>query len=295
VTRALTRLKRNRRQPIFFLGRHYRGLSLVQVDTGPPEGPVDLSYADCTSTELSTLGLDCHRDLHLEEWFPIPGEISTQGRCTFTTTIRGVTVARFPVNPQTLRFFARGTTVEITTARLPDELAAARALRGVNVTVPAGAPVAGRDVHRRLGRCRPPQHPTVKQAYEAKMKSFFTVEYAFDPSGAPWRDAKQAASAQDDFRTHTLLLRHESERISAIKPPPAVADLQPKLAQLLRAYAVDLDRCVAALRAGDWKDDSKWGPESRRFAAQFRADAGAIDAVVNDFRKRGYHIAGPSD
>src|SRR5207237_2345368 len=160
LTRALRRLRRTRRQPIFFLGRHYRGLSLVRVDTGPPEGRVDLYYADCTYTELTTLGLDCDRDLEIEEWFPTPGEISTQGRCTFTMTIRGVTVARFPINPQTLRFFARGTTVEISTDRLTDELAAARALRGVNVAVAAGAPIAGRDVHRALGRCRRlPHHP----------------------------------------------------------------------------------------------------------------------------------------
>src|SRR5947209_2979237 len=50
VSRALTRLRRTRRQPIFFLGRHYRGLSLVHVDT--EAGPVDLDYADCTYTEL---------------------------------------------------------------------------------------------------------------------------------------------------------------------------------------------------------------------------------------------------
>ena len=84
----------NRRQPIFFLSQHYGGLSLVKADTGPPEGPVDLYYADCTYTELTTLGLDCHRDLDIEEWFPAPGEISTQGRCTFTRTIRGVTSSR---------------------------------------------------------------------------------------------------------------------------------------------------------------------------------------------------------
>src|SRR5207245_2480522 len=138
------------------------------------------------------------------------------------------------------------------TDRLTDELAAARALRGVNVAVAAGAPIAGRDVHRVLGRCRrlphrPPRHLTDKQAYEATMKSSFTLEFAtgIDPSWLKSHESLWAAGARD-LRVQTswlaLLLRHESERIDAIKPPADVAGLQAPLATMLRAYADDLDK-----------------------------------------------------
>src|SRR6266566_1196370 len=50
-----------------------------------------------------------------------PGEISTLGRCTFTTVVRGATAALFPVDPTTLRVFTRGATIWISAATRAEE------------------------------------------------------------------------------------------------------------------------------------------------------------------------------
>ena len=225
VVRTVERLKASHGTPLYYLGLGYRGMTLVRAETVGP--PTDFDYADCTADELSVSALACRHVLYLEEWPPTPGEISTQGRCTFATTVRGVTAALFPVNPTTLRVFTRATTIEITGSTRASELAAVRAFRALNVALAPGAPFPARDVNRLLGRCRTPRAqppPTARQAYARRMQRAFTIESAspLDLSTVSARVADPRAVVREflgNTRTFPLLLRTEAQRLSAIRPP----------------------------------------------------------------------------
>lgn len=293
--KALARLSRTKQTPLYYLGRHYNGLPLVGVYGSEP---VSLIYADCSALELNTFSPRCRRAVEVELWRPIPGEISTQGRCTFSGRVRGATVALFPSNPQTLRVFARETTVYISSSSLHDNLAAARALQGLNVRLTPSEPLPSRDVSRQLGRCRPPKEQpplTPKQRYERQMQQAWTVESALELSlPNPAYAANGRAVAQsfiDSAGTFPLLLRNEATRLSGILPPAAVAGLQSKLVSELRAYADDADQALKIIRDGAWDDKPAYAAKRKELDTRFTLHSKAIIAIVTSFQKRGYVIA----
>ena len=298
---ALARLKHRHELPIYYLGTRYRGMSLADVGDGVPVGFV---YADCSELDLATYGLDCHHVLTVEDWPPIAGEISTQGRCTFATTIRGASAALFPVNPHTLRLFTRRTTVLISSDSRRTALAAARALRGLNVKLAAGQRFPPRDVRAALGTCRAPKpgpKPTPKQRYERRMRSSWTIESAstiglggLDPHAAD-ADAV-AAELLDEVGTFPLLLRNEAKRIELISPPAPVGDLHAQLVGELRAYADDVDAMLELLRRGAWRDQQAFPPQRDAFEARSKQRSERLLAIVRAFKAEGYTIASlPAD
>jgi hypothetical protein len=97
------------RYPAYWLGPRYDGLKLVYVESGSDAFfKSSLYYADCSWFDLNSLSLRCHRIVEVDNDVPAQGEISSMGRCIFSSSVRGVTVATFPVNPSDLRVFARG-------------------------------------------------------------------------------------------------------------------------------------------------------------------------------------------
>jgi hypothetical protein len=301
VRHQVEQLKAARGTPLYYLGLRWRGLTLVKVDRG---SPTDLYYADCSADEVSVGGLACHSVVDIELWQPEPGEISTQGRCTFSTTVRGVTAALFPVNPHTLRVFTRRTSIEISAASRAEMLGAAHDLRGLNIRIAAGAPLPPRDVSRQLGRCRaarvraqPPQ--TAKQAYEQRMKGSFTAESAstLNLSVVNSLVANPRAIASgflNDARTFSLLLRTEAQRLELIRPPREVAALHARLIRELRAYATEVDAVARVVRSGVWRNNATWPAAAQRLETRMDARAGAIVATVRIFAKRGYTISARS-
>jgi hypothetical protein len=295
---ALAHLKQNHELPIYYLGTSYQGMSLVFVEDDVPAGFV---YADCSEVDLETYGLDCHHVVAVMDWPPIPGEISTQGRCTFATTIRGATAAFFPVNSHTLRLFTRGTTVWIGSESRRAALAAARRLRGLNVELGPGQRFPHRDVHRALGHCRapkPPPKPTPKQRYERRMRNSWTIQSAgtislasLDPH-APDPDAV-AAEFLDEVGTFPLLLRNEATRIERIAPPAPVSDLQAQLVTELRSYADDVDAMLELVRQGAWRDEQAFPPQRDAFEARSKQHSQQLLAIVHAFKARGYTIVSP--
>ena len=293
---TLARMKHSHALPIYYLGTHYQGMSLVFVED---DEPASFVYADCSLLDLETYGLDCHHVLTVDDWPPIPGEISTQGRCTFSTAIRGATAVLFPVNPHTLRVFTRGTTIWISSDSRRSALAAARALSGLNVKLAAGQRFPHRDVHAALGRCRapkPPPKPTAKQRYERRMRSSWTIGSAstislagLDPH-APDADAA-AADFVDEVGKFSLLLRNEATRIELITPPVPVSDLQAQLVAELRAYADDVDAMLELVRQGAWRDEQAFQPQRDAFETSSKQHAARLLAIVRAFKARGYTIA----
>ena len=293
--KALERLSRTKQTPLYYLGRHYNGLPLVGVNSSDP---VTLIYADCSALELNTFSPRCRRAVEVELWRPIPGEISTQGRCTFSGRVRNATVALFPSNPQTLRVFARETTVHISAKSLHDSLAAARALQGLNIRLTPSEPLPSRDVSRQLGRCRPPkkQPPlTPRQRYERQMQQSWTAASASELSlPGPANAADSRAVAQSfvtNVRTFPLLLRNEATRLSGVRAPTAVVGLQAKLVSELRAYADDVDLALEIVRNGAWHDKPVYASKRKELEARFRRHSKAIIAIVTSFQTRGYVIA----
>lgn len=161
VKREIARLRQHHGRPLVYLGTHFRGLTLVGLDlaTGVP----DAIYADCRLIDVQTFAPNCHRSVEIENEVPAAGEISTQGRCTFSATIRRATVAFFPVNSRTLRVFLRGTTVYISSASRPTILAAARRLRSFDGRIGPSSALPARDVHRALGRSELGRSCTVRR------------------------------------------------------------------------------------------------------------------------------------
>jgi hypothetical protein len=295
---AVEHLKHSHALPIYYLGTSYRGMSLAYAGDDVPAGFV---YADCTEVDLETYSLDCHHVVAVENWPPIPGEISTQGRCTFSTTIRGATAALFPVSPHTLRVFTRGTTIWINGDSRRAELAAARALRGLNVKLAPGHRLPHRDVHAALGRCRPRKPappPTPEQRYERRMRSSWTIESASTISLAELNpDAPDAEAVANEFLdevgTFPLLLRNEAKRIELIAPPAPVTDLQAQLVTELRAYADDVDPMLELVRQGAWRDEQAFQPQRDAFEAASKQHSNQLLAIVRAFKANGYRIVSP--
>jgi hypothetical protein len=295
---AVEHTKHSHALPIYYLGTTYRGMSLAYAEDDEPAGFV---YADCSELDLETYSLDCHHFLVVEDWPPIPGEISTQGRCTFATTIRSATAAVFPGSPHALHVFTRGTTIWIGAESRRAALAAARSLRGLNVKVAAGQRFPHRDVHAALGRCRPPRPappPTPKQRYERRMRNSWTIQSAstisldgLDPHAAdPDAAAKELL---DDVGTFPLLLRNEATRIELIAPPAAVSDLQAQLVAELRAYADDVDALLELVRQGAWRDAQAFQPQRDAFEAGSKQHSQQLLALVRAFKAKGYTIVDP--
>ena len=89
------------KNPEYWLGARYDGLNLIHVESGSEAFfSSSLYYADCTWFETNTLSPRCHRLIEVDNDLPAPGEISTMGRCIFSTTVHGVTVATFPSTRQ---------------------------------------------------------------------------------------------------------------------------------------------------------------------------------------------------
>ncbi|MGC9973980.1 MAG: hypothetical protein ABSC36_01140 [Gaiellaceae bacterium] len=295
--KALERIRRQTKQPpLYYLGLRYEGLPLVGVNRDPY---VSLVYADCTMLELSTLSPACRRVVWVNLERPAPGEITTQGRCTFSNRTRGATVALFPGDGQTLRVFTKETTVYISSfsRSLRDELAAARALRGLNVRLAASEPLPSRDISRQLGRCRTPKQQTPltrKQLYQEKMQRSWAIVSTSTlilpaPANLDNPSARQMFFA--GVGTFPLLLRNEAARLGAVSPPADVADLQAKLIAELRAYADDVDLSLELIRSGAWHDKPTYMSKRKELDARFKRCSNAIGAIVTSFRKRGYVIA----
>lgn len=293
--KALERVRhRTKQPPLYYLGLHFDGLPLVSVND---DEPVSLVYADCTTLELNTFDPACRRGLSVELWRPMQGEITTQGRCTFSGRVRGAAVALFPVSPHSLRVFTKATTVYISSLSLKDNLAAARALRGLNVRLTPSEPLPARDVSRELGRCRTPkkQPPlTLKQRYQRQMQESWTLASALtlnlpDPTVLDNPSAGRAFLA--NVGTFPLLLRNEATRLSDVRPPAEVAGLQTKLIAELQAYADDVDLSIELIRSGAWHDKSTYLAKRKELEARVERHSEAIDAIVVSFRKHGYVIA----
>ena len=291
-------MKHSHALPIYYLGTSYQGMSLAYAEDDEPAG---FLYADCTAVDLETYSLDCHHVLAVYDWPPIPGEISTQGRCTFATTVRGATAALFPTSPHTLHVFTRGTTIWIGSDSRRTALAAARALRRLNVKLGPGQRFPHRDVHTALGRCRPPKPappPTPKQRYERRMRGSWTIQSAstinldgLDPAAA---DADAIAKEfLDEVGTFPLLLRNEAKRIELIAPPAPVADLQTQLVAELRAYADDVDPMLELVRQGAWRDRQAFQPQRDAFEASSKRHSQQLLAIVRSFKALGYKIVSP--
>lgn len=296
--KALDRVRHQAKQPpLYYLGLHFDGLPLVGVID---EQPVNLVYADCTMLQLNTFDPACRRGLSVELWKPAPGEITTQGRCTFSGRVRGATVARFPNNPRTLSVFTKRTTVDISSRSLRDDLAAARALQGLNVRLAPSEPLPSRDVSLQLGRCRAPtprkQPPlTPKQRYELQMQESWTPASASELSLPDLGHLADNHAVEQEFLADVgpfpLLLRNEATRLAGVRPPVDVADLQAKLIAELRAYAGDVDLSLELIRSGAWHNTSTYRSEQKNLEAHFARHSKEISTIVASFQKRDYVIA----
>jgi hypothetical protein len=197
--------------------------------------------------------------------------------------------------------FTRGTTIWIGSDSRRTALAAARALRGLNVKLGPGQRFPKRDVHKVLGRCRPPKPappPTPKQRYERRMRDSWTIQSAstislagLDPAAAnPDAIAKEFL---DDVGTFPLLLRNEAKRIELISPPDPVRDLQTQLVAELRAYADDIDPMLELVRQGAWRDRQAFKPQREAFEASSKQHSERLLAIVSAFKAKGYKIVWP--
>ncbi|MGD0273700.1 MAG: hypothetical protein ABSB96_08230 [Gaiellaceae bacterium] len=296
--RALEHARALKQPPLYYLGLRFDGLPLVYVESD--SFLVTLTYADCSVIELNTLDPSCRRAIVIDLEQPAPGEITTQGRCTYSARVRRATVALFPVNPHSLRVFTKKTTVYISSRSLRDDLAAARALQGLNVRLSPSESLPARDVQRQLGRCRVPRKRkrpplTPKQRYQQEMQQSWTLGSAWVLSLpdlgrlADNRSVEQTFLA--DAGTFPLLLRNEANRLSGVQPPADVVDLQSKLVAELRAYADDVNAALALVRSGAWHDTSTYRSEQKNLEARFARHSKEILAIVASFQKRGYVIA----
>jgi hypothetical protein len=99
-----------------------------------------------------------------------------------------------------------------------------------------------------------------------------------------------------EVETFPDLLRNEATRMEEVRPPAAVADLQARLEEELRAYAGDVDRTLK-LFTGDrmlelFKNDERdYSSKQRALERLLDRDARAIGATVDAFHKQGYVIA----
>jgi hypothetical protein len=289
------------RAPAYWLGTRYDGLKLVYVESGSDAFfKSSLYYADCPWFDLNSLSLRCHRLVEIDNDVPAQGEISSMGRCIFSSSVRGVTVATFPVNPGDLRVFARGATILVSARQRSESLSAIAALRPLN-----GHPLEPRDVATALGTCElPPRKRPLrlseKQRYEQRMKRSLLIESvapvnlnAVDPVAArPKVILDEFLSAAE---VEPALLRNEASRIEKIQPPAAVAAAQARLVVELRACAAVLDHVLADARR-DGLDAHAWAADRRVLQPHLAAATSAITNTIRTFRASGYSIvAKPSD
>jgi len=259
-----------------------------------------LYYADCSWFDVRSLSPHCHRIVEVDNDVPAEGEISTMGRCIFSTIVHGVTVATFPVNPGDLRVFARSATILVSARSRSESLKAIAALHPLN-----GHPLVHRDVSAALGSCKPPPpkpavHLSAKQRYEQRMKHSFFIESiaginlnAVDPAAA--RPKLILEEFLSNAETEPALLRNEADRIEKIQPPAPVAAQQARLVTELRAYAAVLDDTLAEARR-DGLDEQAWTADRRALQPRLAAAASPITRTVEEFRARGYSIfVKPSD
>lgn len=294
VARPLAVAKASR-DPTYWLGPRYDGLSLVHVESGRDAlFTSSLDYADCSWFDMQSASPRCHRVVEVANDLPAQGEISSMGRCLFSTSVHGVTVATFPVNPGDLRVFARGATIHVSSRSRSQSLQAIAALKPLN-----GRPLAHRDVSAALGTCEPPPKPSTqlsaKQRYERRMKGSFPIELtgginlnAVDPVAA------KPKLVLEEFLSGTqvvpALLRNEADRIERIHPPAAVAAQHARLVTELRAYAALLDNVRADARR-DGLDERAWTADRRVLQPRLAAATSAFTRTIEAFRARGYPIA----
>jgi hypothetical protein len=289
------------RDPAYWLGPRYDRLNLVHVESGEEAFfKSSLYYADCSWLDVRSLSLRCHRILEVDNDVPTPGEISTMGRCIFSTSVHGVTVATFPVNPGDLRVFSRAATILVSSRSRSESLKAIAGLKPLN-----GRQLVHRDVSAALGTCKPPAprrpvRQSAKKRYERRMKHSFFIESiaginlsAVDPLAA------RPKVILDEFLSNgeaePALLRNEADRIERIQPPAPVAAQQARLVEGLRAYATVLDDVLTDARR-DGLDEHAWAADRRVLQPQLAAAASAITRTVQVFRARGYSIfIKPSD
>jgi hypothetical protein len=287
--------------PTYWLGPRYDGLNLVNVESGSEAFfNSSLYYADCSWFDVQSLSPRCHRLVEVDNDVPAPGEISTMGRCIFSTSVHGVTVATFPVNAGDLRVFARGATILVSGRSRTESLKAIAALKPLN-----GRPLEHRDVSGALGMCRrpppkPPVHLSAKQRYEQRMQRSFLIEStagldldAVDPV------APTSKAALDEFVSNAeiepALLRNEADRIRHIHPPAAVAAQHARLVAELRAYADVLDDVLDDVRRGGL-DRTTWEQDRRTLQPRLTAAVASIAGTVKAFEARSYSIfVKPSD
>jgi hypothetical protein len=283
------------KDPAYWLGRRYDGLNLVYVESGSEAFfTSSLYYADCSWFDMNTLSPHCHRVVEVDNDVPAQGEISSMGRCIFATTVRGVTVATFPVNPNDLRVFARGATVLVSGQSRRDSLKAIAALKPLN-----GRPLLHRDVSSMLGSCKAPppkpaEHLTAKQRYEQRMKhSFFIASTGGINLNAVEPLAAKPRVVLDEFLSDTAtepaLLRNEARRIEQIHPPAAVSSQHARLVAALRSYADILDDVRADARR-DGLDEQAWARDRATLEPRIAGAAAAIARTVKAFQALRYSI-----
>jgi hypothetical protein len=287
--------------PSYWLGTRYDGLRLVHVDSGSDAFFVSsLWYADCSWFDINTLSLKCGRTVEIDNDFSAPGEISTMGRCIFATTIRGVTVATFPVNPADLRVFARAATVMVAAQSRAASLRAIAALRPLN-----GHPLRHRDVSAALGTCRTrprarSPHLSARQRYDRRMKlAFWAAQSGLDlRSVDPARAAKPKvvlAAFLTETAEQPALLRNVADRVDKIAAPPDAAGLQTQLTANMRRTADTIDEARAEAKA-DALDERVWAADKRKLQSQLATEAAAVQHTLAAFRARGYSTyVKPSD
>jgi hypothetical protein len=281
--------------PAYWLGPRFDGLDLVYVESGSESFfKSSFYYADWSAFDLDTLSLHCHRLVEVDNDVPAQGEISTMGRCIFSTSIHGVTVATFPVNPGDLRVFARGATILVGARSRSESLKAISALKPLN-----GHPLAYRDVSAALGACKPPPpkppvHLSAKQRYEQRMKNSFAIESigginlnGVDPVAAKPKAALGRFLA--DMHVESAILRNEAARIERIQPPAPVAALHARLIEELRASAAILDN-VRATASRDGLDEHAWTADRRTLEPQLATAESSLTRTVDAFRARGYSV-----
>ncbi len=298
-------------RPLYWLGFHWRGLTLIAVETLPDHGPIDLLYADCTLQQLNVFSLECGRSVDLEDTAPGAGARSNQGSCLFSATVRGATAAVLTVAESRLSVFTPGATIVLGSRTRATELAAAGGLRGLNLKLDANQPLPALEITDRLPPCHQaataPQ--TAKQGYEARMQESFFVELAgsqvelptsfASPFPPPSPQINVAARIRALLKTLEPLgptLANMATRIARIQPPAEVAGLHRALVAELRAYDRELERAATLLQGGAWKDAAAWATTAAALNASIGREIHAIFETTAAFHRRGYTIyLKPSD
>ncbi|HEY6962572.1 MAG TPA: hypothetical protein VI408_11840 [Gaiellaceae bacterium] len=289
------------RTPSYWLGTKYDGLKLVHVDSGADAFfASELYYADCSWLDVNSLSPKCHRVIEVDNDASAPGEISTMGRCIFSTRINGVTVATFPVNPGDLRVFAQSATPMVSSEKRAWSLEAIAALKPLN-----GHPLAHRDVSTALGTCKapppkPPVHLTARQRYARRMKLAFAVAQsgginlnAVDPTAA------RPKAVLEEFLAGSAnvapLLRNVADRTAKIAPPPDAAAPEAQLVTAMRHSADVVDE-VRSDAKRDGLDERAWSADRRDLRPKLGAAAAQVQRALRAYRAHGYSTyVKPSD